>query len=159
MTREAAREPGREALRARLVAALMLATLAWPLIQGPRYDSFPWSSFPMFAHGRADAITRVDQLLAVSADKSRRPVPPRLVANDEVLQAASTLHTAIRRGRKASAALCRQVAARVAADPDWADVVRLELVTVKFDALQYFAGDTTPQGKPRVRARCKVPRK
>lgn len=148
-----------DAARARVVAVGMLAMLVWPLFQGPHYDSFPWSTFPMFAHGRADAITRVDQMLAVSADKTRRPVPPRLVANDEVLQAAATLRTAIRRGRKASAGLCRKVAARLADDPEWADVVRLELVSVKFDAFAYFAGDTAPRGKPRVRARCKVPRR
>jgi len=147
----------REGHRAWLVSAGVLALVAFPLTQGPRYDSFPWSSFPMFAHGRADAITSVDQLLAVSRDKSRRPVPPRLVANDEVLQAAATLRIAIRRGRKTAVALCRQVAARVAEDPEWADVVRLELVTVKFDALRYFAGDTAPEGKPKLRARCKVP--
>lgn len=148
----------RTALRAWFVALVVLALATFPLTQGPRYDSFPGSSFPMFAHGRADALTNVDQLLAVSRGKSRRPIPPRLVANDEVLQAAATLRSAIRRGRKASLDLCRQVARRLADDPDWADVASLEFVSVQFDALRYFAGDRAPEGKPRVRARCKVPR-
>jgi hypothetical protein len=145
--------------RAWLVAAALLAAQVFPLTRGPLYDSFPWSTFPMFAHGLPTAVTPVDQLLAVAADGSARPVPPRLVANDEVLQAAATLRTTIRRGKKASRALCRKVAARVAADPEWSDIVRLELVSRKFDALRYFAGDQTPLGKPRVRAKCKVPRK
>lgn len=149
----------RPAAYAWTVTLVVLAVQLWPLTRGPHYDSFPWSTFPMFAHGRPDAITRVDQFLAISADKTSRRIPPRLVANDEVLQAAATLRSAIRRGKKATRSLCRQVAARVADDPDFTDAVRLELVTVKYDALAYFAGDTAPQGKPAVRARCKVPRR
>lgn len=135
---------------------VLLALLAWPLTRAR--DSFPFSSFPMFAHGRPDAITSVDHLIAVAADGTRRAVPPRLVANDEVLQADTTLRSALRRGKKAAGALCRQVAARVAADPEWSDIVRLELVTEKFDAIRYFAGDTAPIARPRVRTRCKVKR-
>lgn len=145
--------------RAWLVAAAVLAAQVFPLTRGPHYDSFPWSTFPMFAHGRPTAITHVDQLLAVSSDRSARPIPPRLVANDEVLQAAATLRSTIRRGKKATRALCRQVAARLADDPAWSDIVRIDFVTRKFDALQYFAGDQTPLGKPKLRAKCKIPRK
>lgn len=147
------------AARAWLVAAGLLAVQVSPLARGPHYDSFPWSTFPMFAHGRPDALTHVDRVVAVAADGTSRPVPPRLVANDEVLQAAATLRSTIRRGKKSTRALCRQIAARVAADPAWADATRVEIVSLKYDALAYFAGDHAPLGKPRLRGKCKVPRK
>jgi hypothetical protein len=53
--------------------------------------------------------------------------------------------------------MCEKVAARVADDPAWADVVHLDLLSERFDALRYFTGDTTPI-KARRRARCPVPR-
>lgn len=148
----------RSAAGAWLLTVGVLAIQLSPLTRGERYDSFPWSTYPMFAHGRPDAVTVVDQVVAVAADKTTRRVPPRLIANDEVLQAAATLRYAVRRGKKSTRALCRQVAARAAADPGFADARTLELVTVKYDALRYFDGDTAPLGKPHVRARCKVPR-
>ncbi len=140
------------------LGGLVLALVLSPLCRPPGADSFPFSSYPMFAHGRPTAETLVHHLLAVTADGARRPVPPRLVANDEVLQAAETLRKAIRGGKRPSAALCRSVAARLADDPAWSDVVRLELVSERFDAIAYFAGDTAPIAAPRVRARCKVKR-
>jgi hypothetical protein len=141
-----------------LVTGVMLALVLSPLARPAGADSFPWSSYPMFAHGRPTAITSVHHLVGFTADGARRPISPRLVANDEVLQADATLRRAVRRGKKASVALCRTVAARVADDPDWADIVRLELLTEKFDALAYFAGDTAPLQPPKKRASCKVKR-
>jgi hypothetical protein len=141
-----------------LVSGVLLALVLSPLLGPADADSFPWSSYPMFAHGRADAISQVNHLVAFDAEGARRPVPPQLVANDEVLQADATLRRAIRGGRKTRVALCRKVAARVADEPDWADIVRLELLTEKFDALRYFSGDTAPLEPPLLRARCTVPR-
>ncbi len=151
-----ARPPG--AFPVWLLSGALLATVVAPLCWPAGRDSFPWSSYPMFAHGRADAITRVDRLMAVRADGERRPVPPRLVANDEVLQAAETLRRAIRSGRAGRKALCRQVAARLVEDPAWDDIVHLELVTDKFDAIAYFSGDTAPIAKSRVHVRCRLGR-
>jgi hypothetical protein len=141
-----------------LISAGVLLSVLSPLARPAGADSFPWSSYPMFAHGRPSPVTGVHHLLAIDADGRRRPVPPALVANDEVLQADVTIQRAIRRGKKTSVALCRKVAARLAEDPDWSDAVRVELVSEKFDALRYFAGDRAPLTKPRLRARCKVKR-
>ena len=136
-----------------VMLALVLRPLAWPA----GADSFPFSSYPMFAFGRPDAITDVHHIVAFDAAGVGRPVPPHLVANDEVLQAEVSLRRAVRGGPRASAAMCEKVAARVADDPAWADVVHLDLLSERFDALRYFAGDTTPI-KARRRARCTVPR-
>jgi len=140
-----------------LLGAALLGLVLRPLCQPAGADSFPFSSFPMFAFGRPDAITGVYHLVAFDAAGDRRPVPPKLVANDEVLQAEASLRRAVRGGRKTSMALCQQVAARIADDPAWADIVHLELLGERFDALRYFAGDTAPL-KSRTRARCTVTR-
>ena len=149
-------DPGR-AVYPWLLAAVMLALVLRPLARPAGADSFPFSSYPMFAFGRPSALTDVHHLVAFDAAGAGRPVPPKLVANDEVLQAEATLHRAVRGGRKTSAALCKQVAARLADDPAWADIVRLDLLSDRYDALVYFAGDTTPIRTKR-RARCEVPR-
>lgn len=141
-----------------LLSGVMLALVLSPLARPPGADSFPFSGYPMFAHGRPTAVTDVHHLVGFTADETRRPVPPRLVANDEVLQADATLRRAVRRGKKAATALCRTVAARVAEQPAWDDVVRLELRSEKFDAVRYFAGDTATLKPPKIRAKCKVKR-
>ncbi len=146
----------RGAVYAWALGAVTLALVLRPLAQPAGADSFPLSSYPMFAFGRSDAITDVHHVVAFDAAGNGRPVPPRLVANDEVLQAEVSLRRAVRGGRKTSAALCHKVAARLAGDPAWADVVHLDLLSERFDALRYFAGDTTPI-KARRRARCIIP--
>ena len=141
------------------VGLVLLGLTLSPLARPPGYDSFPFSSFPMFAHGRKDAVTAVHRAIGVRADKSRFALPPRALGSDEVLQADATLRHAIRRGKKASLRLCRAVARRVADDPALDDIVLIELVSERHDALAYFDGDLTPLGEPRRRARCKVPRR
>lgn len=141
-----------------LVGLALLGLSLSPMLRPVGYDSFPFSSFPMFAHGRADAVATVHRAVAVTAGGDRLALPPRALGSDEVLQADATLRHAIRRGKKASARLCREVARRVAADPDLSAAVTVEIVSERHDALRYFAGDLTPLGEPRRRARCEVPR-
>lgn len=141
-----------------LVSGALLLMVLSPLVRPTGYDSFPWSSFPMFGHGLPHARTTVHHLVGFDAAGQRRIVPPAQVANDEVLQAEATLRRAVRGGRKTSAALCKQVAARLADDPDWSTTVRLELISERYDAITYFAGDTAPIAPGKTRARCKLVR-
>ncbi len=147
----------RDALYAWLLSGLLVMLVLSPLSRPAGRDSFPFSSYPMFAVGRPNAITDVHHLVALADDGTRRPVPPRLVANDEVLQADVSLRLAVFGGRSTRDTLCRTVAARIAGDPAWADVHTLELLSERFDALRYFAGDTAPI-KSRRQARCTVQR-
>lgn len=140
-----------------LGAALLGLTLS-PLLRPPSYDSFPFSSYPMFAHGRKDALTDSHRALAVYPDGTRVALPPRALGTDEVLQADTTLRHAIRRGKRGLDRLCRQIAGRVAADPEFAGAATVEIVSERYDAIAYFAGATDPVDKPKGRARCKVPR-
>lgn len=141
-----------------LVGLVLLGLSLSPMLRPLGYDSFPFSSFPMFAHGRKDAVFTVHRAVAVLADGTQVVLPPRALGSDEVLQADTSLRHAIRRGKKASAALCKAVARRVAADPAHAEAVAVELVSERHDALAYFAGDPTPLAPPKRQARCKLPR-
>ncbi|WAS96874.1 hypothetical protein [Nannocystis punicea] len=141
-----------------LVGLVLLGLTLSPMLRPLGYDSFPFSSFPMFAHGRKDAVFTVHRAVAVGPDGAQVTLPPRALGSDEVLQADVTLRHAIRRGKKASAALCRSVARRVAADPGHADAAFVELVSERHDALAWFAGDPTPLAAPKRQARCKIAR-
>lgn len=140
-----------------LVGLILLGLTLSPMARPTTYDSFPFSSFPMFAHGRKDAVTSVHRLVAVLPDESTLALPPRLLGSDEVLQVDATLRHAIRAGKRACSKLCRDVARRVADDPAFAGATFVEFRTERHDALAYFAGDTDPLDKPKLRARCKVP--
>lgn len=99
----------------------------------------------------------LDVIVGFDAGGGEHRIPPQLVANYEVMQAAQTIRLAVRK-RKAGQ-LCHEVAARVAADPDFAHVVRLEVQRRKFDPLGYF---TSPPSErllgQRRKAGCEVPR-
>lgn len=140
-----------------LLGLVLLGLMLSPLTRPPSQDSFPFSSYPMFAHGRKNAETAVDRAVAHLPDGSVAMLPPRALGTDEVLQAATTLGTAVRRGKRASARLCAQIAARVARDPAFAGATAVELLSERYDAIAYFAGDTAPLDKPTRRAHCKVP--
>jgi len=138
-----------------LFSALVIAATVSPALRDPPRDSFPLSTYPMFSTVRDRPW--VDVVVGFEADGTERRVGPRLVANAEVMQAAQTVSKAIR--RKQAKGLCEQVAERVAAEPDYAEVVRLEVQSRQFDPRTYFVevdGDTPL--RVRRRAKCGVPR-
>ncbi|WP_437726722.1 hypothetical protein [Sorangium sp. So ce861] len=137
-----------------VTAGLVLLMLA-PLFRRPPVDSFPLSTYPMFSWGRHDARTTVERAVGVDSRGERRPIPPRLVGSEEVLQAKATLAHSIRQGARAARALCRGVAARVAEDDRYADVVKVEIRTDTFDAVAFFDGHETPIDS-KLHASCKV---
>lgn len=132
--------------------ALLALTLAPLAREG---DSFPLSSYPMFSSVRTKPWISI--VVARDAQGEQRPIPPRLVANAEVMQAAQTIGNAVR--RKQAGQLCERVAARIAAEPAWADAVHVEVQSRQFDPFTYFTSEDgrTPL-QVRRRARCEVPR-
>lgn len=131
---------------------LMLA-LFWPITRDPPRDGFPLSNYPMFSHPKEHHNARIPHVVGYSREGRHRPVPPELLGSEEIMQAYQTVRVAIRRGH--SRDLCRRAAARVAADPDHADLEHLEVRTDVYDAVDYFAGDTKPHGT-QIHARCSV---
>ena len=134
--------------------AVVAATL-WPALRDPPVDSFPLSTYPMFSSVRERPWIHV--VVGFTASGEVRPIPPGLVANAEVMQAAQTVALAVRRRRAGS--LCEEVAGRVADAGAYADVTRLEVQSRQFDPRTYF---TEPDGRTplrqRRRAGCEVPR-
>jgi hypothetical protein len=115
-------------------------------------DSYPLSTYPMFSTRRS-ATGRFHTAVAIG-ETVHRLSPERIAATDEVIQAAATVSDAIARGEVA--ALCADIAARVAADgPDAATAV--EVVSEDYDAVAWYDGDRTPLGRV-VHARCPVVR-
>lgn len=132
-------------------AALIGLTLA-PGFTGE--DSFPLSNYPMFSSATPHPWVAV--VVARDAQGNQWPIPPGLVANAEVMQAAQTIANAVKRGQ--AKLLCERVAARIADEPDWHSAVEVQVQSRQFDSKTYFS---SPEGREplrvRRRARCKVP--
>jgi hypothetical protein len=139
-----------------LVIALAGVAVLWPLVRTPPVDSFPLSTFPMFAQSRPSEID-IDHVVATDAAGTRRVVPPGLLGQSEVLQAKALVAGAVSRGRAASRSLCREVAERLAAEPAWSSSVRVEVRSDRYRVIEYFDGARDPIAS-RVHARCALPR-
>ena len=145
--------------RARVAAAvvslaLIGATLE-PLVRDPYDDGFPLSTYPMFATKRPTVQT-FKYALGLTRDGRRRTLTPSLVGSSEVLQALRVIEGAVSRGRGETTSLCNAIAARVATDDDFADVVMIRIVTGTHDAVEYLARDKI--GTESELVRCEVVR-
>jgi hypothetical protein len=136
-----------------IFSVLVMAATLSPALREPSRDSFPLSTYPMFSS--VPKAAWLDVIVGFDAAGNEHRIPPQLVANIEVMQAAQTIRLAVRQRRAPQ--LCVEVAARVAADPNFEHVVRLEVQRRKFDPLTYF---TSPPSERlldlRRRARCEV---
>ncbi len=152
--------PLAERMRALAVSAVVLAAVLWPLTWNPDRDSFPLSSYPMFAHNRRSAVLTAVYAVATDQQGERSYVPPELIANREVLQARAVLDRAARGGKKGVAALCREVAERIAAGEGGATLsgaVEVQILRGRHDAGAYF--DSGQLGEEHVLGRCRVERR
>jgi hypothetical protein len=118
--------------------ALIAATL-WPLARDPRDDGFPLSTYPMFASRRPTQQT-FRYALGETARGERRTLQPIVVGTREALQALRVFDLAVGRQSEMQQ-LCKQIAARVAGDDDFADIVAIRIVTGTHDAVEYLAHD------------------
>jgi hypothetical protein len=115
-------------------------------------DSFPLSTFPMFASRRTSSET-VDTAVAVDGLRVWRLDPERIGATDEVILAGATVSDAVNAGH--ADRLCDDIARRVAsAGPD--EAIAIEVVTERYDAVEWFGGNRAPLARV-VHARCPVP--
>ncbi len=136
-----------------LGAALIIAVLL-PLAGDPRGDSFPFSTYPIFA-GRQSPEATIPHAVVIGANGERSPLPPVAVANDEVIQAFETLRQAVRQGPDATARLCARAADWYAGRDE--GPARVEIVSDTYDTVAYFEGDKQPIST-QVHATCEVPR-
>ncbi len=82
-----------------------------PLLRPPTSDTYPLSTYPMFAGDRG-AVHSMATAVAIEPDGSASRLSPELIAGTgEVVLASVTVTRAVRRGE--SAALCAEIAERV----------------------------------------------
>jgi hypothetical protein len=114
-------------------------------------DGFPLSNYPMFAEDRgreSDVATAV----GVTAAGARVRLSPELIGgSDEPILASATAERAVTSTAGAET-LCASIARRAEGD---ADLRAIEVVTERYDAVDYFAGDDEPESVI-VHASCRV---
>lgn len=142
--------------RYRLVGAIVsivaIAATAAPVLLDPvKGDSFPLSTYPMFA-SRRPLTQSFEYAVGFTAAGERRTIKPRHVANNEIMQARTTFSKARREGRLPQ--LCERIAGRVGADRALDDVVRIDIVTGTHHAIDYLVHGV--RGKERTLTSCAV---
>jgi hypothetical protein len=137
------------------VSVALIAATLWPVTLEPREDGFPLSTYPMFA-SRRPTLQTYRYALGETAAGERRTLAPSVVGTGEVLQALRVLDRAIAAGRPEQEKLCEAIAARVAADAEFADIAVIRLVTGRHDAVEYLVRDQV--GREVEHHRCAVKR-
>lgn len=126
-------------------AVFLPTVLGWP-------DSFPLSTYPMFAKHRGEP--EMVKLVAVTA-QGKLPVPPRMLGTNEVLQAKVLLEQVAAKRQKHRDRFCAQTAGQLATLPETTTWQEIELVRVKYDPLTYFEKNGSPIAE-KLLARCAV---
>jgi len=139
----------------RVSFALLVAVMV-PAFGDPAADSYPLSTYPMFA--RPKAKTYIAFAEGIDDQEHATRLGPALVANGEVMQASHTLHRAIRGGPERLAQVCARIADGVAADARHASVVRIRLAEGQFDSVGYFLGAREPETRT-IHHHCDVPKR
>lgn len=124
-----------------VATALLALVIVSPVLAKTPKDSFPLSTFPMFAEGRKDANVTVDHAVAIDGEGNETPIPPPLIGSDEVLQARATIGRAIKRGSAAAKDLCVAIGERLVKSSDFAGTKSIELRTTRLDAVGYFSAE------------------
>ncbi|NUP13270.1 MAG: hypothetical protein HOW73_45095 [Polyangiaceae bacterium] len=139
-----------------LLFVIFAALELYPLAMKGEKDDFPLSPYGMFAENK-DESTTITQAVAIADGAPDRPIPPRFLGTDEVLQAKATLANAARK-KPSAIALCERIASRIAVDAEWASAANVEIRTVTYESIRYFDDPAAPPSKKRVHARCPVKR-
>jgi hypothetical protein len=142
-------------LRSIFGVVVVLASAA-PLLRNATQDSYPLSTYPMFARALTQPRLTFAEGLTKSGEALR--LPPEMVANDEPMQAMRTLKLTANDGPRALKRLCTAIAERVSNVPRYAQVSRVRIARARFDPLSYFEPDSPRYEQERL-AECKVRRK
>lgn len=143
---------GRRAIAYGLGLGVPLAVLS-PLISGAP-DSFPLSTYPMFARARGQPTLHV--LVALTASGQQQRLPPAIVGSKEVLQTKVLIERSVEGGEQAMSELCAAAAQRVAAATAYGDARSVAIVQRRYDPVGYFVHGPTPLEEQRL-FECAVP--
>jgi hypothetical protein len=131
----------------------MPAAVLSPLFSGAP-DSFPLSTYPMFAQPRGQPT--LDSVVALTTDGREERLPPPLIGTKEVLQAKVLIQRSVEAGPEAMAQLCQDVAARTAASPAFSEARAIAIVQRRYDPVDYFLKGPTPLAEQRL-VECALP--
>ena len=127
-----------------MVAALLVLA---PLLRAPRDDTYPLSTYPMFATDRG-SVHAIPTAVEIADDGSVVRLSPSLIAGtDEVVLASVTVARAVRRGE--ADALCSEILARVGPGR------RLEVRSETIDVVAHVVEGANPSAVT-VHAECGV---
>ncbi len=134
------------------VASLFTLAVFAPIALGLP-DSFPLSTYPMFAKPRGQP-----QMVKLVAVTHGAPVvvEPNLLGTSEVLQAKVLLQQVADKPAAQRRRFCALTAERVALLPEAATWQELRLIRVQFDPIEYFYNGARPVSE-KVLTRCDVP--
>ncbi len=139
------------ALIRRLAPLLAAAAVLVPLIRSPESDSYPLSTYPMFATDRG-RVAAIATAVAIDSDGVvSRLGSAAIGGTDEVILAAATVSAAVRRGEVDE--LCIEIARRLDRTEFSTVIVRTEVV----DVVDHVADDASPL-TIEEHGRCGVPR-
>ena len=133
------------------VAVVVFA--AAPISRKATDDSFPFSTYPMFARVLAKPVLTFAEGVTDTGQVVR--LAPELIANDEPMQAMRTLRLSANAGQRSLKSLCRSIASRVARSQSHAKVRRVRIQQGRFDPLTYFDGAAAPE-TTQLLVRCPV---
>lgn len=106
------------------------------------HDSFPLSSYPMFA---APPGTPILHKFLVHRGGEPEVLPPSALGTSEVLQARALTRRAVQSGATARRRLCLEVAQRLDGDPAYRGASQVELVAVRYEPVAYFTSSQPPR--------------
>ena len=125
---------------------LPLAVLS-PLLSGAP-DSFPLSTYPMFAQARGQPTLHT--MVALLADGREERLPPALVGSKEVLQSKVLIQRSVESGVEGMAQLCAAAAERVLAAPAFRGAQSLAILRRRYDPIDYFVKGSAPLEEQRL---------
>ena len=142
------------------VSLVVLGAVLYPLTWKRYRDSFPLSSYPMFAHPKRAPILRSSYAYALDNGGQRTLLSPRFIGSEEVLQAQANLNRAVRAGGAAAAKLCQRIAVRVGDSRrgQLSTATMVRIVYARHDAVAYLTGRDRI-GSETVKAQCDVRRR
>jgi len=143
---------------AAVVSITLIAVTLWPLRLDPikgESDSFPLSTYPMFAWKRPTKLG-MSYAIGETADGKRRYLTPRILGSGEVLQARAIVERAVRSGNVELAKFCEKVAKTVAELDDFDDVARIRVLSGTHDAIDFLVRHQL--GPETERTKCEVKR-
>jgi hypothetical protein len=144
--------------RARALTGVCVGLAATAAVLSPLLtradDSFPISTYPMFARPRGQPTLYA--AVARAADGSERRLAPTLIGSAEVLQAKVLIARSVEQGPAATQQLCQGIAARIAATASSAELRGVEIVRRRYDPIAYFVSGPAPL-EQEILQRCPVP--